>query len=342
MRIQKSAIAAGLLSITLLLTGTMSGCSSERKLASTKEESTPVMKVNEYDVPYELYRYVAMNYKKQYEAGLDEAAAAELWLGEDGKALLTELEANTAETIRNLYATLSLAADYDLTPDSALINESVATRMDEIYESYENDTDVYLESLEPYYMNDNVYRFLTQDEVLSQELFYAMLNGGDIISDEAALRDLIESDSFIRVKQILIASDNGSSPEENRAKAEKILARLDAGEDFEALLKEYGEDLYMWGNSDGYYIIRGNRYEAFEEAAFSLDIGEYSGIVETEAGWSILMRYEKDAKYINSHFDELCQEYFDSAYNALLQEHVASLTIEKLPALENYTIFNME
>ena len=46
MRFQKSAaITAGLLSIALLL----SGCSSD-KLASSKEESTPVMKVNEYDV----------------------------------------------------------------------------------------------------------------------------------------------------------------------------------------------------------------------------------------------------------------------------------------------------
>ena len=338
MPVQKSAaVAAGLLSLALLL----SGCSSD-KLASTKEESTPVMKVNEYDVPYELYRYVAMNYKSQYETGLDEAAAAELWLGDSGKALLTELEADTADTIRKLYATLSLAAEYDLTPDSALINETVSTRMDEIYESYENDTDAYLESLEPYYMNDNVYRFLTQDQVLTEELFYAMLNGGDILSDEKALQDLIESDSFIRIKQILIASDNGNSAEDNLAKAEEIHAKLEAGEDFEALLDTYGEDLYMFNNSDGYYIIRGNRYEAFEDAAFALEIGEYSDIVETEAGYSILMRYEKEEKYMDSHFDELCQEYFDSAYNALLQEHLATLTVEELPALENYTIFNME
>lgn len=334
---KSAAITAGLLSLTLLFTR----CSSD-KLASTKEESTPVMKVNEYDVPYELYRYVAMNYKNQYETGLDESAAAELWLGESGKILLAELETNTTETIRKLYATLSLAAEYNLTPDSALINENVATRMDEIYESYENDTNAYLESLEPYYMNDNVYRFLTQDQVLTEELFYAMLNSGDILSDEEALRELIESDSFIRIKQILIASDNGNSAEDNLAKAEEILKKLKSGADFEALLEQYGEDLYMFNNDDGYYIIRGNRYEAFEDAAFALEIGEYSDIVETEAGHSILMRYEKDTKYLNSHFDELCQEYFDSAYNAILQEHLATLTVETLPALENYTIFNME
>ncbi|MBQ8641280.1 MAG: peptidylprolyl isomerase [Clostridia bacterium] len=335
--IKNTVLAACALSVSLLF----SGCGSDA-LASTSEELTPVMTIDGYEVPYELYRYVAMNYKNQYEAGLDESAAAELWLGDEGKALIGELESNTIDTLKNLYATLSLAADYGLTPDSALINESVSTMMDEIYESYENDTDVYLESLKPYYMNDSVYRFLTQDEVLTQELFYAMLNSGDIISDETLLREMIESDAFIRVKQILIAADNGNSAEANRAKADELHEKLESGADFETLLQEYGEDLYMFNNSDGYYIIRGNRYEAFEEAAFSLDAGEYSDVVETEAGFSILMRYDKEADYLETHFDDLCQEYFDSAYNALLQAHLTSMTVETLPALENCTIFTME
>ena len=334
---KSAALAAGLLSLTLLFTG----CGNAG-LESTKEELTPVMTIGDYEVPYELYRYVAMNYKRQYEAGLDETAAAELWLGDAGKALLEELEAETTATLKNLYVTLSLAETYNLTPDSALVNESVATRMDEIYESYENDTDAYLESLTPYYMNDSVYRFLIQDEVLTEELFYAMLNSGDILSDEEELRKLIESDAFIRIKQILIASDNGNSADENRALAEDIHDRLEKGGDFDALLKEYGEDLYMFNNDDGYYIIRGNRYEAFEDAAFALDVGEFSDVVETEAGFSILMRFEKEDAYLNARFDDLCQEYFDSAYNALLQEHLTGITAEPLPALENYTIFTME
>ncbi len=331
--------AAGLLTLALLCTG----CGdSQKSLASTKEELTPVMTISGYDVPYELYRYVALNYKSQYELGLDDAAAANLWLGESGQTLLTELNQNTEETISRLYATLSLAASYNLTPDSALINETVATRMDEIYEGYENDFDVYKADLAPHFMNDSVYRFLTQDQVLTEELFYAMLNQGDILSEETALSDMIHSDTFIRVKQILIAADNGNTSEENKAKADSILRDLQGGADFEVLLKEYSEDLYMFNNDDGYYICAGNRYAAFEEAAFSLDVGEYSSVVETEAGYSILMRYEKEETYLTSHFDDLCQEYFDAAYNALLQAHMETLTVEKLPALEEYTIFTME
>lgn len=336
MRFQKSC--ALLLSLTLLCG--LTGCKNA-DLFSTEEESTPVMTIAGYDVPYELYRYVAMNYKSQYESGLDEKEAAELWLGEDGAALLSELEEHTNETLRNLYATISLAAEYDLTPDSALISETVATRMDEIYEGYDNDNAAYLADLEPYYMNDSVYRFLTQNDVLTEELFYAMLNCGDILSDEDTLDDMIHSDAFIRVKQILISADNGNSTEENRATAEDLYQQLENGADFDALVEEFSQDLYQWGNDDGYYITSGVRYEAFEEAAFALEIGEYSGVVETEAGYSILKRYEKEEKYLTNHFDDLCQEYFDSAYNALLQEHVKTITIEELPALEGYTIFTM-
>ncbi len=333
----KVATGALLLSLSLLF----SGC-GDKNLASTKEELTPVMTVDGYDVPYELYRYVALNYKSEYEAGLDEGEAADLWLGEPGKAQLAELTEDIEETIRHLYATLSLAADYNLTPDSALVNEAVSTRMDEIYESYDNNFDLYLEDMEPYFMNDSVYRFLTQDQVLTEELFYAMLNQGDIISDEDALRDMIHSDTFIRVKQILIASDNGNTPEENKKKADGILTQLKNGADFETLLAENGEDLFMFNNPDGYYICQGNRYTDFEEAAFALDIGEYSDVVETEAGYSILLRLEKEETYLDTYFDDLCQEYFDAAYNALLEAHLATITVTPLPALDEISIFTME
>ena len=169
-----------------------------------------------------------------------------------------------------------------------------------------------------------------------------MLQNGDILSEESALREMIASDAYIRVKQIIIAADNGNTPEENRKLAESICQKLQNGADFDAMIDQYGEDLFMFNNDDGYYICRGNRYEAFEEAAFSLQVGEFSDVVETDAGFSILMRYEKEADYLSSHFDDLCQEYFDAAYNALLQAHLETLTAAPLPALQNYTIFSMK
>jgi len=332
----------GKISLTLLCAASMLFLQSCTDLSSTKEELAPVMTISGNEVPFELYRYVALNYRDQYEAGLTEAEAASLWLGEEGAARLKDLEENVFSTLKNLYATVTLAHAYGFDKNDPILSDSLDLRMDAIYETYENDMRLYKEELAEHHMNDGVYRFLMWNEELTDALFHAMLNKGEIISEEEQLRALIDSDEFVRIKQILIAADNGKSQEENLAKAEKIYAELTAGADFETLLGQYGEDLYMFNNPDGYYIIRGSRYEAFEDAAFQLEIGEFSEIVETEAGFSILMRYEKEDAYLEAHFDELCQEYFDAAYNLRMEAHAATLTIETLPLYEEYTIFNME
>jgi len=329
--------AAAALSLSLLL----SGC-GKTDLSSTREESAPVMVIDGYDVPYELYRYAALNHKDDYEAGLTETEAAELWLGEEGKARMAQLQEDTEDTLKFLYTTLSLAEDYGIDADGEIITYAVELAMEDIYAGYEEDMDAYLDSLAPYHMNDSVYRFLSRNQILTNDLYSAMLEAGDIETDEAVLAEMFRSDDFIRIRQILIAADNGNSAEENRAAAEAILDRLESGGDFEALLKEYGEDLFMFNNPDGYYMTRGNRHQAFEDAAFALEIGEYSDIVETEAGFSILLRCEKEEAYLEKHFDDLRQEYSNAAYNALLQAHMETLTAEALPALESYSIITMQ
>ncbi|MBQ7923364.1 MAG: peptidylprolyl isomerase, partial [Clostridia bacterium] len=229
-----------------------------------------------------------------------------------------------------------------LTADNPWITSAVDVELDELYESYENDLQAYADTIGEYHMNDSVYRFLVQNETMGAELFYLLQNEGIIESDDDALRELMQSDTFVRVKQILISDTNGKTDEENLALIQDIYSQLENGGDFETLLGMYGQDLYMFNNDDGYYIAPGSRYTEFEEAAFSLEVGEYSGIVKTLAGYSIIMRYEKDQEYLDTHFDELCQEYYDGAYNTILEAHAASLTMTPLPALDNYTILTME
>lgn len=316
---------------------TFSGCSAAA-LKSSEEELTPVATVGKYDVPYELYRYVALTYKDQFEAG----KSVDIWLGESGESLMAELKENIDISLVKMYTTVSLCEKYGLSADSPLVTSNVNVRMDELYESYGNDLKTYAKEIGEYHMNDGVYRFIVQNEVMSEELFYLLQSNGLIESDEEVLREMIQSDTFIRVKQILIADDNGKSDEENLATITDIYNQLENGADFDTMIGMYGQDLYMFNNEDGYYIAPGSRYQEFEEAAFSLDVGEYSGIVKTLAGYSIIMRYEKDPQYLDNHFSELCQEYYDGVYNTILEEHAATLTVTHLPALDNYSILTME
>ena len=190
-------------------------------------------------------------------------------------------------------------------------------------------------------MNDSVYRFMMRNDIIAEELIAAMMKKGDIIYENDDVTEVFASDELVRFKHILIEYDPEKTKEENIEYVESILEKVESGEDFESLIQKYGEDLYMFNNTDGYYITRGQYQKNFEDAVFSLEIGEHSGIVETAAGFSIIKRYEKDELYIKKHFDTLSEQFVESQYNLLLEKHQASLTVTDTKKLENYSVFNL-
>lgn len=105
----------------------------------------------------------------------------------------------------------------------------------------------------------------------------------------------------IEAKHILISyeKDDSLSDEENEAKkkeakekAEKIIKKLKNGEDFAKLAKKYSDDDGTKDNGgDLGYFNTGDMVQAFEDAAYALDINEYTTEpVETEYGYHIIMK----------------------------------------------------
>lgn len=107
----------------------------------------------------------------------------------------------------------------------------------------------------------------------------------------------ISEEEIASVRHILLMTRGKSDTEkqEIRAKMEGILNRAKAGEDFAELAKEYTEDPGSKNNGGLYENFpRGQMVKSFEDAAFSVPVGEISEIVETQYGYHILKIVARD------------------------------------------------
>lgn len=77
------------------------------------------------------------------------------------------------------------------------------------------------------------------------------------------------------------------------AKAEGILQRLEAGDDFATLARQFSEGPTAKFAGDLGYFRKGIMVKNFEKAALALEVGQISGIVETTFGYHIIKLTDK-------------------------------------------------
>jgi len=84
------------------------------------------------------------------------------------------------------------------------------------------------------------------------------------------------------------------------ARLEEARARLERGEAFEELAREYSDDPSGAGGGDIGTFARGAMVPEFEEAAFALEPGETSGVVTTRFGFHLIQVMEKSGDTIHA------------------------------------------
>ncbi|MCE4050656.1 MULTISPECIES: peptidylprolyl isomerase [Bacillaceae] len=101
--------------------------------------------------------------------------------------------------------------------------------------------------------------------------------------------------------------------------AKEVKQKLDDGEDFADLAKEYSTDTATKENGGELgYFSSGQMVEEFEKAAFAMDVDEISDPVETTNGWHIIkVTGHKDAveAKLDDHKDEIKDTVFESKMN---------------------------
>ncbi|WP_027955078.1 peptidylprolyl isomerase [Halobacillus kuroshimensis] len=124
---------------------------------------------------------------------------------------------------------------------------------------------------------------------------------------------------------------------ETEEEAEEVLTKLEDDEAFEDLVAEYSiDDTTVASGGDLGAFSEGEMVEAFEEAAFSMEVGEVSDIVETEYGYHII-EVTNHTEAQDAVYDEVEKEIGETLYQSKVSEEYNLWMQEKM---EEYDIEN--
>jgi peptidyl-prolyl cis-trans isomerase C len=144
-----------------------------------------------------------------------------------------------------------------------------------------------------------------------------------------------ETPEQIRASHILIKSeltDPKADPNEAKAKAnaktQDLLKQINDGADFAELAKAHSACPSAANGGDLEFFSRGKTTPPFEKAAFELEVGQVSDIVETEYGYHIIKVTDHKNAGVTSFEqakDDIVQQLTQKKQSELAQEYIKSL-----------------
>lgn len=244
---------------------------------------------------------------KQAEAAvLDQLAAAELLYQEAAKLTVADLD------------------------------KQIADKMQQNRAKFKSETE-FTEALKSVDMTTQDMKDFTRKDLLIGNFVEQRFAGKATVADDEVrkfyddnLTTYFTKPESLHASHILIAADQKASPEEHKKakeRAEAILKRIKAGEDFAVLAKSdsscpssaQGGDLGSFG--------RGQMVRPFEDAALALKPGEVSGVVETEFGYHIIKLIEKQEQVVEK-FEQVKEKVADFLKRQKVQQQLGSYVEE--------------
>ena len=321
---------------------------------STEEEKTVIMTFKygkeKYEVRYELYRALFLNYSSLYDGGnkgfWDTAEA------DDATASINErISGMCADIFSVIHHAKSIGYDvYSSAADARvaeLISQSVNGYADEnnSFEGYNGDYDAYLAALKAmnlnYSVQDLLYRYSIATEKINE--YYAGGKGENIfeegkgsldVSDDT-VRDFYYSDEAVRVLLVTLDSRSYTLTRAEQIR-DKIASLGSVGEvsnyivGFTATVAEDAFD----GAIIAKYSLDSAFYSELTESAFSLGIGHAGEVITISTGDSmtyyILYRVDKNDDHLEKKLDSVRDVYIANTIGKLVDK-------DKLALLETLT-----
>ena len=187
---------------------------------------------------------------------------------------------------------------------------------------------------------DPVVRQYVQQQTFA-ELRDQVITQDTVISD-AELRQLFEEQApgaRIRARHILLSfPENATQAQRDsvRALAEDLRQQAESGEDFAAMAEQYSEDTASarQGGDLGWFE-RGRMVKPFEDAAFALQPGEVSEVVQSPFGLHIIKVEERETPSFDEQSAQFRQRAVQQRRQQSLNQYVDSLVAPANVQVEN-------
>lgn len=296
-----------LIGISALLCLSLVGC-KVHKLTPDDLAVTPVGTVGGYEVTYDELYFLANSY---YTEGMSE----------------DELKTLVYDNIRTHYAILALCEKYGVDIDSDELFDEVDAYVNEVADGL-GGASSYKEFLKESSSTDNFTRFTVRCNLLYEKLPLALATAGELLIDEDEVCEYIVN-NFVRTRHFMVANNEGDDPAANLAVMEKALKDLRAEKTtiYELIGGKYNEDLLIPG--DGYTFGKGSMEQAYEDAAFALEVEEVSDIVtamgrlasgEYVECYYIIERLDLTKEFVKENYEDLELQYSGSVAAQMVED----------------------
>lgn len=196
------------------------------------------------------------------------------------------------------------------------------------YQPFKDAVSLSEEQIAEYY-NENLLQYMTERK-LSVE--YIELNQAMLVDSQEVTAEQVQA----RFEQEAASADNSSSlraahillQDSSDEQIAEVQAKLDAGEDFAQLVKQYSQDVATAETGGDLGFTSGDTFpESFEQALAALEVGQVSAPVETDSGTHFIKLLEVDKKefVFDQQQERITLELKQEAANTLLVEKLEML-----------------
>lgn len=321
----------------------LSGCDDDGEyppVESTEKEATVLFTMHigdkEYDVRYELYRAFFLTHKNEIDGG-----DSSVWSSEGADEYIRRMNALIIPKIADIYSTIYICEQTGFDLDSDEVDEKIDTYIKESIEGGVHDSvqiqgygsyESYLAALRELNLNYSVqillYKYAIAQDVID-EYYIGTLNEDNFTPDgtvgkleytETGVRAFYESAECALVYQGFVQQMFGKeSAIKWRA---DIMEKAERGVNVGAAM--VGKNI---ASTDvptviGKHSLDVTYYSELTNAVFSLDVGQFSDIIEVntgyENGYFIIYREEKTNSYFTDNYRDIVKVYLDNEIGELI------------------------